>query len=136
MAERRAGPNGEWLEREGDVVTVGLTRAAKGQLGTIVSVHLPAIGSILQQGEVAVVVESSKAAIDCECPISGTVKTVNFCLLSTPNVVNEAPEYDGWLYRLDHVDEGEWDRLPPLMTNDADSVSAVGLRPVGSLVEP
>ncbi len=112
MAERRVSANGEWLERDGSIVTVGLTRRAVDQLGTVVSVHLPEVTETIHRGDVAVVVESSKAAIDCESPMSGTVKAVNFQLLSSPDLLNEAPEHDGWLYRLEHVDDHEWDKLP------------------------
>jgi glycine cleavage system H protein len=112
MADRRAGPHGEWLEREGNVVTVGLTRPMAEQLGTIIGVHFPEITANIHRGEVAVVLEASKAAIDCEAPVSGTVKAVNFSLIDSPGLVNEAPEFDGWLYRLENVEDHEWDKLP------------------------
>jgi glycine cleavage system H protein len=112
MVERRSGPHGEWLEREGDVVTVGITRIAAEQLGNVVGVHFPEVTTPLHRGEVAVVLESSKAAVDCETPISGTVKAINFQLLESPDLLNEVPEHDGWLYRLENIDDREWEKLP------------------------
>lgn len=114
MAERRLSPHGEWLEREGDMVTIGLTRKTAEQVGAVVGVHFPELTTILHRGDVAVVLESSKAAIDCETPMSGTVKAVNFRLLLAPDLLNESPEQDGWLYRLEHIDDHEWQKFPLL----------------------
>ena len=112
MVERRDGPNGEWLERDGDVVTVGLSRKSIERLGSVVGIHFPELTATLHRGDVAVVLESSKAAIDCETPMSGTVKTINFRLHDSPELLNESPEHDCWLYRLEHIDDHEWERLP------------------------
>ena len=118
MGERRLSPNGEWLERQEDVVTVGLTRAAVARLGTIVGVHYSQAAASVHQGDVVVVIESSKAAIDCEAPLSGCVKAKNQALHSSPHLLNQAPESAGWLYRLEQVDDHEWDQL---LTVDKDS---------------
>ena len=115
--ERRVGPHGEWLERDGNVVTVGLSRLAAEQLGAVVGVHFPEVTATIHRGEVAVVIESSKAAIDCESPISGTVKAINFYLLESPDLLNKAPENDGWLYRLENIDDHEWEKLPILIAS-------------------
>lgn len=111
MVERRNGPNGEWLERDGDVVTIGITRSTAEQVGNVIGVHFPEVTAPLHRGDVAVVLESSKAAIDCESPLSGTVKAVNFRLLEFPQLINEAPEHDGWLYRLENIENHEWEKL-------------------------
>ena len=119
MSERRLGPHGEWIEREGDVVTIGLTRETVDQLGTVVGVHFPELTATLHRGDVSVVLESSKAAVDCETPMSGTVKAINFQLLLSPDLLNESPEHDGWLYRLEHIDNHEWEKMPLFLDGKA-----------------
>jgi glycine cleavage system H lipoate-binding protein len=47
--------------------------------------------------------------------MSGTVKAINFQLHDSPDLVNESPEHDAWLYRLEHIDDHEWERLPLLL---------------------
>lgn len=113
QTDRRLGPHGEWLQRIGDIVTVGLTRGAVDQLGQIVHIELPAQHTQLARGDTAVVIESSKAATDCEAPLSGTVAAVNTGLYSDPDVINESPELAGWLYRLSHINEQEWRDMHP-----------------------
>lgn len=112
--ERKIGPHGEWLERHQDVVTVGFTRRVIDQLGQVVHVQLPKVQTLLAKGDIAVVVESSKAATDCETPVGGTVVAANLSLYNVPDILNESPESAGWLYRLNGVSEQEWQALGAL----------------------
>ena len=66
-------PDHEWLKIDGDIATVGITDHAQSQLGDLVFVELPALGSDLAKGAAAAVVESVKAASDVYAPISGEV---------------------------------------------------------------
>ena len=109
--ERRCGPHGEWLEREGPTVTVGLTKETIDHIGAVGFIDLPNVASSVSCREVAVVIESSKAAIDCEAPLSGRVVATNDRLRSTPALLNEHPEDEGWLYRIEKFDETEWKKL-------------------------
>ena len=111
MHNRRFGPHGEWLERDGSVVTVGLTTEMVDHIGEVAFVELPKVATPVHVGQVAVVVESSKAAIDCESPLSGTVVEVNNQLHSLPALLNSDPEATGWLYRIDGVREEEWQTM-------------------------
>lgn len=90
----------EWLSIEGDVATIGITRYAAEQLGDLVFVDLPEIGTVLEKGEVASTVESVKAASDVYCPLAGEIVEVNKLLDSDPAMINRSPEGDGWFFKL------------------------------------
>jgi glycine cleavage system H protein len=90
----------EWIDVAGDTATVGITDYAQGQLGDVVFVELPEPGRVLQAGGDAAVVESVKAASDVFAPIDGTVHEGNAALEATPDLVNTAPETEGWFFRM------------------------------------
>ncbi|MEH6726701.1 MAG: glycine cleavage system protein GcvH, partial [Hyphomicrobiales bacterium] len=90
----------EWLRVEGDVATVGITNYAQEQLGDLVFVDLPTVGTTMEQGDDVVVVESVKAASDVYAPASGEVLEVNEALANEPALVNSDAEEAGWLYKM------------------------------------
>ena len=90
----------EWLRVDGDTVTIGITAYAQEQLGDIVFVQLPAVGSRLAQGVEAVVIESVKAAADIKMPIAGEVVAVNETLQDAPETVNGDPMGEGWFLEV------------------------------------
>lgn len=90
----------EWIAVEGDTATVGITDYAQGQLGDITFVELPAEGAVLTKGDSASVVDSVKAASDVYAPVSGTVSALNTALEDAPELVNSAPEGEGWLWKM------------------------------------
>lgn len=90
----------EWVRVESQVATVGITDHAQKELGEVVYVELPTIGHILHAGDEAVVVESTKAAVDIYSPLSGEITAINTSLLETPHKVNESAESTGWLFKL------------------------------------
>ena len=97
----------EWIEVDGDTATVGITDYAQGQLGDIVFAEVPAVGSTLEKGGDAAVVESVKAASDVYAPVSGTVTEGNAALGDEPALVNSDPEGGGWFFKLSLSDVGE-----------------------------
>jgi len=101
----------EWIEVDGDTATIGITDYAQGQLGDIVFVEVPAVGTQLAKGKEAAVVESVKAASDVFAPVSGTVSEGNAALEDDPALVNTAPESDGWFFKLTVADSGELEGL-------------------------
>lgn len=101
----------EWISVEGGTATVGITDYAQAQLGDIVFVELPSLGSHVAKGGEAAVVESVKAASDVFAPISGTVSEVNAALEDDPALVNSAPEAEGWFFRLSLADAAELEGL-------------------------
>ena len=102
----------EWVRMEADgTATVGITDHAQEQLGDLVFVELPEVGARYAAGDACAVVESVKAASDIYAPISGTVVEVNEALEESPQLVNEDPYGDGWLFRLEPSDPSELDGL-------------------------
>jgi glycine cleavage system H protein len=87
----------EWARREGDRVTVGVTDYAQQQLGDIVFVELPAVGTSVTRGGAFGVIESVKAVSDLYAPVAGEVIAVNDALGSRPELVNEDCYGQGWM---------------------------------------
>jgi glycine cleavage system H protein len=97
----------EWIEVAGDEGTVGITDYAQEQLGDVVFVELPKIGtSVARNGQIAVV-ESVKAASEIYAPVSGTVTAVNDALAKEPQLVNQSAEERGWFFKLKIAHAGE-----------------------------
>lgn len=101
----------EWIEVAGDIATIGITDYAQGQLGDVVFVELPEPGAAVKAGGEAAVVESVKAASEVFAPVSGTVTEVNGALADTPDLVNSAPEGEGWFFRVKLADASQMDGL-------------------------
>ena len=101
----------EWIDVEGDSATVGITDYAQEQLGDIVFVELPDVGTMLDKGGDAAVVESVKAASDVYAPISGEVTEGNSALEDEPALVNSSPEEEGWFFRMTIGDKAELEGL-------------------------
>ncbi len=101
----------EWIRVDNGVATVGITNYAQEQLGDLVFVDLPETGKTLARGDVAVVVESVKAASDVYAPVDGEITAVNDALGSEPGLVNSAPDGQGWLWKMKLADEGQLDGL-------------------------
>ncbi len=109
----------EWLRVDGDVATVGITNYAQEQLGDLVFVDLPAMGTSVEQGDDVVVVESVKAASDVYAPASGEVIEVNETLANEAALVNSDAEGAGWLYKMKLSKPAELDELLDLASYTA-----------------
>ncbi|WP_420568321.1 glycine cleavage system protein GcvH [Thalassovita sp.] len=90
----------EWLRVEGDVVVVGITEHASTQLGDVVFVELPEIGTMVSTGDEVAVIESVKAASDISAPLDGEVVEVNEAIVDEPGKVNEDPLGEAWFFKL------------------------------------
>lgn len=97
----------EWIVVKDDVAIVGITQYAQEQLGELVFVELPNVGEEYASGEPVVVVESVKAASDVYSPVSGKIVKINDKLQDEPNLVNNSPEEDGWLWKMEITDPEE-----------------------------
>ena len=101
----------EWIDVEGDTATVGITDYAQEQLGDIVFVELPDVGTMLDKAGDAAVVESVKAASDVYAPISGEVTEANSALEDDPALVNTSPEENDWFFRMTIGNKSELEGL-------------------------
>ena len=113
----------EWVSRDGDLITVGISDHAQELLGDIVFIELPEIGRVVENNEPMAVIESVKAASDIYAPLAGTIEAVNEALGSEPTMVNTSPYEDGWLFKIrlnsPDVDDGP---LVDLVTYQKDYV--------------
>ena len=102
----------EWTKDEGDgTATVGISDHAQESLGDVVYVELPEPGIMLTAGDEAGVVESVKAASDIYAPVSGEIIAINEKLEEEPEVINDSPYDDGWMFRVRMSDLGELENL-------------------------
>ena len=101
----------EWARVEGNRVTVGITDFAQEELGDVVYVELPKVGSVVEAMGTFGVVESVKAVSDLYAPVSGTVVEVNTRLEERPELVNHSPYGDGWMIVLQPSDPSELQQL-------------------------
>lgn len=90
----------EWIKVEGDIVTIGVTDFAQGELGDIVYIEVETVGDELQKEEVFGTVEAVKTVSDLFMPISGEVMEFNESLESAPESVNNDPYNAGWMIKV------------------------------------
>jgi glycine cleavage system H protein len=102
----------EWIELEReDIARVGITAYAQKELGDIVYVELPIVGKQVNAKQEAAVLESTKAAADIYSPASGTITEINQKLTTFPELINQSPEQEGWIYKIRLSDLAEIDLL-------------------------
>lgn len=101
----------EWLEVEGDVVVVGITAHAAEQLGDVVFVELPEVGTTVTKDDEVVVIESVKAASDILAPLDGEIVEVNEAIANEPGKVNDDPEGEAWFFKMSVEDLSVLDDL-------------------------
>ena len=102
----------EWLRVENDgTAYVGITDHAQEQMGDLVFVECPEVGSTVSAGDEAGVVESVKAASDIFAPVSGEIIAINESLEDAPEKVNEDAFGDGWMFQIKMSDEADLDNL-------------------------
>lgn len=90
----------QWVRLEGDIATVGITDFAQEQLGDVVYAELPEVGAALVAAEEAGAVESVKSASEVYSPVDGEVVEVNGTLEDSPELLNESPYDDGWMFKV------------------------------------
>lgn len=101
----------EWVLLDDGVAIVGITDFAQAELGDIVYVELPSVGTSLSAMDAFGNVESVKSVSDLYSPISGVVADVNIHLSENPELLNTDPYGEGWLVRLDPENVVELDSL-------------------------
>jgi glycine cleavage system H protein len=109
--DRRYSREHEWVRVEGAVAVIGITGFAADELGDIVYVELPEVGTTLAQFSSFGVVESVKAVSDLFAPVSGEVAEVNADLRTSPELLNTDPFGSGWIAKIALTDPAEMDKL-------------------------
>ncbi|MBT9253646.1 MAG: glycine cleavage system protein GcvH [Brockia lithotrophica] len=115
-AELKYSTEHEWVRVEGNLARVGITDYAQSELGDVVYVDLPEVGTEIQKGSVFGSVESVKAVSDLYAPVSGRVVEVNESLKDAPERINSSPYGDGWMIVVEMRDPAE---LAELLDADA-----------------
>lgn len=96
----------EWVRLDGGTAAVGITDFAQKQLGDVVFVELPSVGTNVKQGEVFGTIESVKAVSELYAPVSGEVTEINGDLTNHPEAINSKP-HETWMIKIKLSDEGE-----------------------------
>ena len=109
--ELRYSKEHEWVRVEGDVATTGITDHAQEQLGDLVYLDLPKVGTAVRQFEKLGEIESVKAVSDIFSPVGGKVTELNEEAVKAPELVNHDPYGRGWLVKLALSDASEVDKL-------------------------
>lgn len=109
--DSRYAKSHEYVHVEGDIGTIGITEYAQKELGDVVFVELPQVGSQLEHGDELGSIESVKAVSELFAPVSGEVVEVNEALRDKPELVNTDPYGDGWMVRIKMTDATEVDEL-------------------------
>jgi len=110
-SEYRYTADHEWVKLDGNRARIGITDHAQGELGDIVFVELPAVGTDVAQGDNLGAVESVKAVGDVLAPLAGKVVEVNGALESAPETINNSPHEEGWILVLEVSDPAQVDDL-------------------------
>jgi len=101
----------EWLAQDSDISTIGITDYAQSELGDIVFVELPEVGSHIQRGEPFGTIEAVKTVEDLIAPASGEVLETNDSLEDSAEQVNQDPYGAGWMIKIHLEDPAELEQL-------------------------
>jgi glycine cleavage system H protein len=90
----------EWVRVDNGIATIGITEFAQGELGDVVFVQLPDVGSSTKHGEAFGTIEAVKAVADLYAPVSGEVIEANSILSEKPETINSEPYGSGWIIKV------------------------------------
>jgi glycine cleavage system H protein len=121
--DRKYTKSHEWVKLEEDFVVVGISDYAQDAMGDVTFVELPSAGSDVVQGEECGVVESVKAASDIISPLSGIVSEVNISLEDAPELINQDPYEDGWMFKIKKFEKASYKALMDAAEYDASQES-------------
>ena len=109
--DRRYTAEGLWALVDRDEATVGISAYAQDAMGEIVYIELPALGDSVSQGVALGPIESIKAVVEPESPLSGEVVARNEEAYAQPDLLNSSPYDGGWMFRVRMSDAGEMESL-------------------------
>ncbi len=101
----------EWILKENDVATLGITDHAQKELGDVVFAELPEVGATFNANDAFGSVESVKAVSEVYMPVSGEVVETNESLLDAPEKINDDPYGEGWIIRIRLTNPAELEAL-------------------------
>lgn len=101
----------EWVLVEAESILIGITDHAQSELGDIVDVQLVEQGETFEKGDSIGTIDAVKATSDIYAPVSGEILEVNTALPETPDILNQDPYDQGWLYRIKLSDKSELDDM-------------------------
>ena len=101
----------EWLKIDGNMVTVGITDFAQGELGDVVFVELPAVGTAVEALKPFGTIEAVKAVSELFSPVNGKITEINQILDDDPMTINRDPYGEGWMVKIELNDTAELEKL-------------------------
>jgi glycine cleavage system H protein len=101
----------EWVKLTGTTARVGISDFAQDSLGDVVFVQLPEVGTLVEAGGSCAEVESTKSVSEIYAPVAGRVVEVNQALDATPELLNQDPYGDGWIFKIELADAADVDGL-------------------------
>lgn len=118
MSDLKYTAEHEWINADGNILTVGITPYAADKLGEIVFAELPQVGAAVETGAVIAEVESTKSVGEVFAPVSGTITDVNDDVVTNPDFINNSALERGWLFKIEVADITVLD-APEFLTLDA-----------------
>jgi glycine cleavage system H protein len=109
--DRKYSREHEWIAVDGDTARVGITDYAQDALGDVVYVQLPDVGLEVVANASCAEVESTKSVSEIYSPVSGQITAVNEALTDTPELLNQDPYGEGWVFTVTLADPAELDAL-------------------------
>jgi len=110
----------EWVSVDGDIATVGITAYAADALGDVVYLDLPSVGASTVYLKICGEIESTKSVSELYSPIDGEVVEVNDTVSQNPELVNQDPHGEGWLFKV------KFTELPAELMGSAEYQEMVG----------
>ncbi len=101
----------EWARIDGDIATIGITDFAQSELGDIVYVELPELGTTTEKSQSFGTIEAVKAVSDLFAPLTGEVVEVNSNISDSPEIINKDPYGEGWFIKIKLSDPNEINTL-------------------------
>jgi glycine cleavage system H protein len=93
-----------WFQRKGSLLTVGLTRLAVEEVGSVESIEFPDLGDDFGTGDTVAVIDGSNGKVEVSTPAAGIVREINEAAQGEPEMVSEDPFEEGWLFKIEIQD--------------------------------
>ncbi len=101
----------EWIRTDGKFGWIGITDYAQGELGDIVYIDIPSVGTGIVQGKTFGTIEAVKAVSDLFAPVTGEIVEINSELQSHPEIINKDPYGNGWMVKVVVSDSAQLEAL-------------------------